>query len=43
LRQIPAPGLVLLLGVERPVNAARAQVNAVGNCVAVIVFARWEK
>ncbi len=41
--QIPVAGLVLLLGVERLVNAARALVNVVGNSVATIVVARWEK
>jgi len=40
--QIPASGLVLLLGVERLVNAARALVNVIGNSVATIVVARWE-
>jgi aerobic C4-dicarboxylate transport protein len=40
--QIPASGLVLLLGVERLVNAARAVVNVIGNSVATIVVARWE-
>jgi aerobic C4-dicarboxylate transport protein len=40
--QIPAAGLVLLLGVERLVNAARALVNVIGNCVATIVVAKWE-
>lgn len=41
--QIPAAGLVLLLGVERLVNAARALVNVIGNSVATIVVAKWEK
>jgi len=40
--QIPASGLVLLLGVERLVNAARALVNVIGNSVATIVVAKWE-
>lgn len=40
--QIPAAGLVLLLGAERLVNAARALVNIIGNSVATIVVARWE-
>jgi aerobic C4-dicarboxylate transport protein len=40
--QIPPAGLVLLLGVERLVNAARAVVNVIGNCVATIVVSRWE-
>lgn len=41
--QIPASGLVLLLGIERLVNAARALVNVIGNSVATIVVAKWEK
>ncbi len=40
--QIPPAGLVLLLGIERLVNAARAVVNVIGNCVATIVVSRWE-
>jgi Na+/H+-dicarboxylate symporter len=40
--QIPAAGLVLLLGVERLVNAARALVNVIGNSVATIVVSKWE-
>jgi Na+/H+-dicarboxylate symporter len=41
--QIPAAGLVLLLGVERLINAARAIVNVIGNSVATIVVSRWER
>ena len=41
--QIPVAGLVLLLGIERLVNAARAVVNVIGNSVATIVVAKWEK
>lgn len=40
--QIPVSGLVLLLGIERLVNAARAVVNVIGNSVATVVVARWE-
>jgi Na+/H+-dicarboxylate symporter len=40
--QIPVSGLVLLLGIERLVNAARAVVNVIGNSVATIVISRWE-
>jgi aerobic C4-dicarboxylate transport protein len=40
--QIPVAGLVLLLGVERLINAARAIVNVIGNSVATIVVSRWE-
>jgi aerobic C4-dicarboxylate transport protein len=42
MHTIPAAGLVLLLGVERLVNAARAIVNVIGNSVATIVVSRWE-
>jgi aerobic C4-dicarboxylate transport protein len=42
LHQIPLAGLVLLLGVERLINAARAMVNVIGNSVATIVVSRWE-
>ena len=43
LHQIPVAGLVLLLGVDRLTNAARAVVNIIGSCVATIVVAKWEK
>ena len=43
LHQVPVAGLVLLLGVERLTNAARAVVNVIGSCVATIVVAKWEK
>jgi len=39
---IPVTGLVLLLGVERLTNIARAVVNVIGSCVATIVIAKWE-
>jgi len=42
MHQIPAAGLVLLLGVERITNVARAVVNIIGSCVATIVVAKWE-
>jgi Na+/H+-dicarboxylate symporter len=42
MHQIPVAGLVLLLGVERLTNVARAVVNIVGSCVATIVVAKWE-
>jgi aerobic C4-dicarboxylate transport protein len=34
--------MVLLLGVDRFGNAARAPLNVLGNAVATIVVARWE-
>jgi len=42
MHQIPVAGLVLLLGVERLTNIARAVVNIIGNSVAAIVVAKWE-
>jgi aerobic C4-dicarboxylate transport protein len=43
LHQIPVAGLVLLLGVDRLTNPARAVVNVIGSCVATVVVAKWEK
>jgi aerobic C4-dicarboxylate transport protein len=42
MHQIPVAGLVLLLGVERLTNIARAVVNVIGSSVATIVIAKWE-
>jgi len=42
MNQIPVAGIVLLLGVDRFTNAARAVTNVIGNCVATIVVAKWE-
>lgn len=39
---IPVAGLVLLLGVDRFMNEARAVVNLIGNGVATIAIAKWE-
>jgi aerobic C4-dicarboxylate transport protein len=39
---VPVAGMVLLLGVDRFGNAARAPLNVLGNAVATIVVARWE-
>lgn len=41
--KIPVAGLVLLVGIDRFVNAARAVTNLIGNGIATIVVARWEK
>lgn len=43
MHKIPVEGLVLLLGVDRFLNEARAFTNLVGNGVATVVVARWEK
>jgi aerobic C4-dicarboxylate transport protein len=42
MQQIPVAGLVLLLGVERVTNVARAVVNVIGSSVATVVVAKWE-
>jgi aerobic C4-dicarboxylate transport protein len=41
--KIPVAGMVLLLGVDRFINEARAVTNLIGNGIATIVVARWEK
>jgi aerobic C4-dicarboxylate transport protein len=41
--KIPVAGLVVLLGVDRFVNEARAVTNLIGNGIATITVARWEK
>jgi aerobic C4-dicarboxylate transport protein len=43
LHQVPVAGLVLLLGVDRLTNAARAVVNVIGSSLATVVVAKWEK
>jgi aerobic C4-dicarboxylate transport protein len=43
MHTIPVTALVLLLGVERLTNIARAVVNVIGNSVATIVIAKWER
>lgn len=40
---IPVAGMALLLGIDRFMSMARAVVNMVGNGVATLVVARWEK
>jgi len=39
----PVVGLVLLVGMDRFVNAARAVTNLIGNGIGTIGIARWEK
>ena len=43
MNQIPVAGIVLLLGVDRFTNAARAITNIIGNGVATIVVSKWER
>jgi aerobic C4-dicarboxylate transport protein len=40
---IPVAGLALLLGIDRFMSEARAITNLIGNGVATIVIAKWEK
>lgn len=40
---IPAIGLVLVLSVDWFIGIARALGNLLGNCVATVVIAAWEK
>jgi len=42
MNKIPVAGLVLLLGVDRFLNEARAVTNLIGNGIATIAVARWE-
>ncbi len=40
--KIPASSLILLLGVDRFLNEARAVTNLIGNGIATVAVARWE-
>jgi aerobic C4-dicarboxylate transport protein len=40
---IPVAGMALVLGIDRFMSMFRALVNMIGNGVATIVIARWEK
>ena len=40
---VPVVGITLLLGIDRFMSEARALTNIVGNAVATIVVAKWEK
>jgi len=40
---IPVAGMALILGIDRFMSMCRATVNMIGNGVATVVIARWEK
>ena len=40
---IPVAGMALILGIDRFMSMFRALVNMIGNGVATVVIARWEK
>jgi hypothetical protein len=42
IHAVPVAGLVLLLGVDRFMNEARAVTNLIGNAVATIAVAKWD-
>jgi proton glutamate symport protein len=40
---LPVEGVIIILGVDELMDMARTAVNVVGNCLATVVIARWEK
>src|SRR5438067_1210204 len=40
---LPVEGVIVILGVDELMDMARTAVNVVGNCLATVVVARWEK
>lgn len=40
---IPVAGMALILGIDKFMSEARAITNHIGNCVAAVVLAAWEK
>jgi aerobic C4-dicarboxylate transport protein len=40
---IPVAGMALILGIDRFMSMFRALVNVIGNGVATVVVARWER
>ncbi|MBX7222039.1 MAG: cation:dicarboxylase symporter family transporter [Blastocatellia bacterium] len=39
---LPAEGVILILGVDELMDMARTAVNVIGNCLATVVIAKWE-
>src|SRR6266550_3305982 len=39
---LPAEGVIVILGVDELMDMARTCVNVIGNCLATVVIARWE-
>ena len=39
----PLIGVAILLGIDQILDMGRTTVNLIGNCVATVVIARWEK
>ena len=40
---VPVAGMALVLGIDRFMSMFRAAINVIGNCVATVVIARWER
>lgn len=40
---IPLMGIAILLGIDQILDMGRTTVNLIGNCVATVVIARWER
>jgi len=40
---VPVASLAIILGIDRFMSEARAITNLIGNSVATVVVARWEK
>lgn len=40
---IPIVGVAILLGIDQILDMGRTTVNLIGNCVATVVIARWER
>src|SRR6266571_5257097 len=39
---LPAEGVIVILGVDELMDMARTCINVIGNCLATVVIARWE-
>jgi proton glutamate symport protein len=39
---LPAEGVIVILGVDELMDMGRTCVNVIGNCLATVVVARWE-
>lgn len=40
---LPVEGVILILGVDELMDMARTAINVIGNCLATVVIAKWEK
>lgn len=40
---LPAEGVIIILGVDELMDMARTAMNVIGNCMATVVIARWER